>query len=181
MDDNTRTCTICKNTKPLARFILDKRKPDGYRHQCKDCHNLRSARYSQNNPEKRAESKRQSYQNHKHEIAKYSRNYYQANRDICLERGNNWRKANPEKAYDRYNRRRTRLSQAETFYIRPIFLKRLYASPCVACGGRNKITMDHVVPISRGGRHSEGNLQPLCLSCNSGKCNKLWVEWKYAK
>jgi 5-methylcytosine-specific restriction endonuclease McrA len=181
MNENTRTCTICKNTKPLARFILDKRKASGYRNQCKDCHNLRSARYSQNNPEKRAESKRQSYQNHKHEIASRSKVYYENNKDALYARSKKWAQANPEKINNKYNRRRSRIANAETFEIRESFLFRLYASACVACGSRNKITMDHVVPISRGGRHSEGNLQPLCLSCNSGKCNKLWIEWKYAK
>lgn len=181
MNDSNRICTICKIEKPLERFIKDKRKDDGYRHQCKDCHNLRSVTYSKNNPEKRAESKRQSYQNHKHEIALKSKIYYSNNKDRLYQRSKKWAQQNPEKINNKYNRRRSRIANAETFDIRDSFLIRLYSSPCVACGSRNKITMDHVVPISRGGRHSEGNLQPLCLSCNSGKCNKLWVEWKYAK
>jgi len=48
-------------------------------------------------------------------------------------------------------------------------VRALYGHRCARCGKPVRLTMDHVVPLSRGGCHVEGNLQPLCQSCNSLK------------
>ncbi|MDE0788643.1 MAG: HNH endonuclease signature motif containing protein, partial [SAR324 cluster bacterium] len=41
-----------------------------------------------------------------------------------------------------------------------------------------KLTMDHVVPLARGGRSIKSNLVPCCKSCNNQKKNLLPIEWK---
>ena len=43
---------------------------------------------------------------------------------------------------------------------------------CLACGDTGKLTMDHIVPHSKGGTNYIDNLQPLCLRCNSQKQDK---------
>jgi len=40
-------------------------------------------------------------------------------------------------------------------------------------GNTNSATIDHVIPLSKGGKHERGNLVAACLSCNSSKSNKL--------
>lgn len=43
---------------------------------------------------------------------------------------------------------------------------------CHYCGKKfppQQLTMDHIVPIARGGTSSKGNVVPSCKSCNSGK------------
>lgn len=42
---------------------------------------------------------------------------------------------------------------------------------CVACGTSEDLTLDHIVPRSRGGGDSPANLQVLCRPCNSSKCD----------
>lgn len=39
-------------------------------------------------------------------------------------------------------------------------------------------TIDHVIALSRGGGHSEGNIVICCKSCNSSKCASLPEEWE---
>ena len=51
---------------------------------------------------------------------------------------------------------------------------------CHYCGGKfppRDLTMDHLVPLVRGGRSSKGNLVPACKECNTSKKNRLAFEW----
>lgn len=43
------------------------------------------------------------------------------------------------------------------------------APRCIECGTYRNLTMDHVVPLARGGQNTIANLQWLCQSCNSKK------------
>ena len=40
-----------------------------------------------------------------------------------------------------------------------------------------ELTLDHVVPIARGGRSTKGNCVPACKECNNNKKNLLPMEW----
>lgn len=42
-------------------------------------------------------------------------------------------------------------------------------------------TIDHVVPLVRGGTNYEGNLIPACKSCNSRKTHLTLIEWRTGK
>jgi 5-methylcytosine-specific restriction endonuclease McrA len=47
---------------------------------------------------------------------------------------------------------------------------------CQYCGEKNNLTIDHVVPTSRGGGNSYSNLVVACNSCNTKKGNRLPEE-----
>ena len=52
---------------------------------------------------------------------------------------------------------------------------------CHYCGGKfppAELTMDHLIPISRGGRSVHGNLVPCCKECNNRKRYLLPMEWQ---
>nr|WP_320190954.1 HNH endonuclease [uncultured Desulfobacter sp.] len=40
-----------------------------------------------------------------------------------------------------------------------------------------ELTMDHVIPLSRGGRSEKFNLVPCCKDCNTQKQRMLPAEW----
>ena len=47
---------------------------------------------------------------------------------------------------------------------------------CAYCQGTftpDELTMDHIVPLSRGGRSTKGNVVPCCAACNATK--KYWT------
>ena len=51
---------------------------------------------------------------------------------------------------------------------------------CGYCGHptpATELTMDHIVPLSRGGRSTKGNVRPVCKACNTDKKQKLLMEW----
>lgn len=52
---------------------------------------------------------------------------------------------------------------------------------CAACGGSEKLVIDHKVPVSRGGDCEEDNLQILCTACNVAKGTKTMEEWEACK
>ncbi|MEK7703190.1 MAG: HNH endonuclease [Nitrospirota bacterium] len=43
------------------------------------------------------------------------------------------------------------------------------------------LTMDHVVPLIRGGRSVKGNVVPACKDCNNKKKSLLPMEWTQDK
>ncbi|MBQ3033215.1 MAG: HNH endonuclease [Deferribacterales bacterium] len=52
---------------------------------------------------------------------------------------------------------------------------------CYYCGGTfpaAEITMDHVVPLARGGKSTKGNIVAACKKCNSAKKYMLPTEWQ---
>lgn len=48
---------------------------------------------------------------------------------------------------------------------------------CVACGSTEHLTVDHILPVSRGGTNEPDNLQCLCRHCNSTKGKRTNDEW----
>jgi hypothetical protein len=58
---------------------------------------------------------------------------------------------------------------------------RIALGRCHYCDGQFKpdeLTMDHLVPVSRGGKASRNNVVPACKECNSRKKYLLPIEWE---
>ena len=52
---------------------------------------------------------------------------------------------------------------------------------CHYCGEKfppAELTMDHLIPVARGGRSEKFNLVPCCKECNTKKKGMLPVEWE---
>ena len=58
---------------------------------------------------------------------------------------------------------------------------KLSSGVCYYCGKKFKpseLTMDHIVPIIRGGKSTKGNIVPCCKECNNKKKYMLPIEWQ---
>ena len=72
-----------------------------------------------------------------------------------------------------------RLTTGKIYKITTDEIIALQESACYLCGKTAK-GIDHIVPLSKGGNHSIGNLAPCCINCNSKKHKKFLVQLRYA-
>ncbi len=137
---------------------------------------------------------RARYPTRKHKMAVYGRAYIARVRHTesyqrrASARTRRWEKRHPEQARElkRYaaQRRRARLHDS----CSPGVTSAEWAAVCdeftvdgtVYCAYCEKTatSVDHVRPVSRGGRDEKGNVVPACRQCNTSKHNKrlLW-QW----
>ncbi len=78
-----------------------------------------------------------------------------------------WVEINRDERHIRRERARAR-ELRNTPYYRELFRKGV----CHYCGGHfpeSELTLDHIVPVARGGRSTRGNLVVCCRACNQAK------------
>lgn len=56
-------------------------------------------------------------------------------------------------------------------------IKEQWDHSCAYCGSKENLTIDHVIPKSKGGLNYTKNVICSCLSCNGSKANSDWKEW----
>lgn len=59
--------------------------------------------------------------------------------------------------------------------------QRIALGVCYYCGAKfapKELTLDHIVPLVRGGHSTRGNCVPACKACNSKKQSLLPIEWE---
>ncbi|NDB58916.1 HNH endonuclease [bacterium] len=140
--------------------------------------------WRENNKDRVLASKKRSYEKNKDSILKANSEYRQENyeRRIEIERAS--RERNRDKNRPSKNARqsvRNRLVSSSKYVIIYKDLKRIYSQPCFNCGSMNNQSLDHRIPLSRGGEHKIGNMLTLCQPCNASKHSKTIMEWKLSK
>ncbi len=99
------------------------------------------------------------------------------NPEKVAEVSKNYRTANPEAGRLKASRRRAKKVANGVFLVKQSEAQKLLAKPCFYCGGTSE-HLDHVIPITKGGRHSVGNLVQSCQACNLSKNAKTIMEWR---
>jgi 5-methylcytosine-specific restriction endonuclease McrA len=56
-------------------------------------------------------------------------------------------------------------------------LKMVLPQACAYCGSRENLSLDHLIPRSRGAKDESDNLVWACRSCNSSKRNRDFLQW----
>ena len=187
-----KSCSKCKIVKPLDAFTKSSIHSDGKYPSCRDCRYLYYVEYhSRPEVKERQREYTREYESRpdvrearrkRDRERKRKQRAEAAGREKNAETVKRWRQAHPEES-----RRRMRLANqkrkaskygSESRLVTTREARRILASPCANCGAAENIQIDHIIPLSRGGRHAIGNLQPLCSFCNLSKNNSLQVEWK---
>jgi len=97
---------------------------------------------------------------------------------LAVLRTRKWENKNPEKkkALDREYGYRRRNYNAGVFDRKAWDAKlEIIGKKCVKCCSIERVEIDHIKPLSKGGTNHIDNLQPLCKNCNSRK-NNIYEE-----
>jgi 5-methylcytosine-specific restriction endonuclease McrA len=116
--------------------------------------------------------------NNKKRIYENSKRNYSARKEHYDNYRAEWRKKNKLKWNGYRSTRRIREKENGIFLITAKEYRKLERDSCFYCGSYEQPTIDHVVPIVRGGKHSIGNIVVACKSCNSQKSKKTIMEWR---
>lgn len=86
-----------------------------------------------------------------------------------------WNDNHRDKLRLKVSKRRARLADVDDGFTIEDWNKTLetFGNKCVYCESRDTPTIDHWIPLARGGRHHIGNIVPACKSCNYKKKDKL--------
>lgn len=158
-----RVCTLCKEWKPRSEFTPIKKSPERIRSHCKPCA-----------LERRRLHKRGILPSTKRGLRIELRDP-DGHRERKRRNALAWRLRNPEKVNVRgiasvHRARARKAGVSGSFTIEEWeALCELYGNKCLRCGSSERITVDHVVSLRKGGSNDISNLQPLCWKCNNWK------------
>lgn len=120
-------------------------------------------------------------------LKEWQKEYYKKNKDKIKEYTKNWVDENIDRAKairtKRKYLRKTRLKNAVYENVVPVIVYEKHNWICGICGKKiNKklkypdpqsVSLDHILPISKGGSHTYINIQSAHLVCNVGKGAKV--------
>jgi 5-methylcytosine-specific restriction endonuclease McrA len=116
-----------------------------------------------------------------------TRRWRKRNPDKVAEGSRRWRAENPERNREikrnGHHRRKARLIEAFVEDVNRIVVFERDGYICQLCGiecstkvdwpAKNFATLDHIIPLAKGGTHEYANVQLLCLPCNCSKQDRL--------
>lgn len=187
----TKLCSKCKMAKPLSEYHSAGN--GSLRGDCKDCHRAIARHHQQQtyqpharetkSDEERASRAKAALRRadltykstHPDRVRAAARAWYAHNTSHAKKLGQQWLDKNRSKKAEYDQRRAARKAAAEGDFTSNqwIQLCQEYGHRCLCCGKQTKLTVDHIVPLLKGGSNDISNLQPLCKPCNSRKGDKV--------
>jgi 5-methylcytosine-specific restriction endonuclease McrA len=141
-----------------------------YHRAYREAHSEEIAAYE----ESRREKRRAYREAHREEIAAYAQQWQKEHRAELAVKFRASQKAHAAEYTAYRHNREAREQEAGGTYTATEWraLCTWFGDVCLRCGAIGELSVDHVVPISKGGSNAIMNLQPLCKPCNSRKHTK---------
>lgn len=202
-----KSCARCKTVKSIDNFSKRGGKQNHlYKPYCNRCYadialeraklpenkqsiKTRRKKYYKNNKDKEIKNNKNWVENNKERRKEINNEWYKNNKDkenVKTRRkqcAKNYRKNNKDKIADRARKRRALKNNCEANFSQNDWIKMLehYNFCCFYCckseSECGKLTQDHKIPISKMGPHTENNIVPACVSCNSAKKDKSFEDF----
>lgn len=191
MTTNTlKRCGECQIAKPITEFYAWKVSDDGLTRECKPCRRERGRAYYAQDKERIAERDRIRRERDPEHFKEKARRDYEKNRESILARHAAWREENPEYHRDRYRQEydtdpeRFRRATAKYRALakgnghEPYDRLGIYDRDqgiCHICDEFvewDDFSIDHIIPISKGGPDTPANVATSHLRCNLSRGNR---------
>ena len=144
----TKTCKKCAKTKNTSEFGKHKAASDGLKSSCKNCVSAYNREWRQSNPEYHSEWRNGN--------PGYDAAWRTANRDKAVVATAQWRARGGVPVNDlTLDEWRVILTAAE--------------GRCHYCRREAALEIEHMIPLSRGGSNTKGNIVAACGHCNKSK------------
>lgn len=180
-EDGTRTCSQCEVRLPISEFHKDKMGTGGRRAKCKNCHTGNSKDWYEANKVRQAgrEKKRRLSNVEKYAEKEALRYIKDREKRIGL-------------ATEHSHRRKARkLKTVIEKGISKNALKKKFGTKCYYCDkemdfsvgvgrkfNKDMATIEHLIPLARGGEHTWENTVLACRHCNISKNSKTIAEFE---
>lgn len=173
-------CIKCEKTFDESNFYNDKSKPSGKKPRCKSCEKLsinkdRRRKYEAEywsdpikKEKKKAQVKKSMIKNMEHHKRK-RKEYLKTDDGI-----------NAQRKAGQVTRCKSKNAYIE--HVDPLELYQSQNGVCYMCLDQfdfKDMEMDHLIPISKGGKHEASNVKMSCSKCNKRKGVKLPGEMLY--
>jgi HNH endonuclease len=176
--DRLKQCGICHTHKPAIEFSPNGESSDGRHSNCRECERARAREWKARNKDKI----RTYEQQHREHLTQLRRAWKDRNRDRYMEhRRKNW-SSEKGRLYNRMRAQRRRVRKtlaASGPSVTQAQVQELMArqSKCYYCrkpfNDTRTPTLDHVIPLAKGGPHDISNIVLACKHCNSSKSDRI--------
>lgn len=166
-----KKCSKCGFIKQIGEFHKNKQQKDGHHVYCKLCVKIYHGEHSQELSRKA----REWNTGHPVKAKDYADRYYEVNKERIIQMARKRRIANPYKNREEKAKRRALEHGAGSERISNAIVFLRDGGKCHICGEFvNPLSwhLDHIVPLSRGGKHCYENVAVSHPVCNLRKGNR---------
>ena len=183
-----KKCSKCSKLLVANSINFNKQKGGKYglMNRCKECRKIESKEWRENNKERKKEYNKEYYENNKERKKEYDKEYYENNKEHIKEYYKEYYENNPDKVFNYANKRRSieenqgrGISKDQWYEMMEFFdWKCAYSGEYIG-GKENRCirSIDHIIPLSKGGENEIWNCIPMHRSYNSSKFTNDMLEW----
>lgn len=171
--DALRTCRKCGIQKPAQDFDVNIRVPSGYFSTCRECRRATARDWKARNKDR---IRKYEEENREH-LTQLRYAWQRRNRERYLAMRRMRSYTPKERLYNLLKVQSRRVSKNGTVTPEQIAGLRERQKKCYYCKrvftSTRPPTIDHVIPLNKGGAHDISNIVLACKSCNSSKSDRL--------
>ena len=177
----TKTCSRCHSEFPENKLFFSHQNTgkNGFRSMCRKCEKEYNRERNQRNKLKYTPVRKKWISENEDKYRQIKADWRKRNYCHNAEITKKWRQENPYKACVHSH---TRSAKKKSVICNLTLTEwhmtiRYFNYRCAYCGKNEKLTQDHLIPLSKGGNYSYNNIIPACRFCNSSKHDKDLDDW----